>query len=150
MNKNGPHSLIGNGTVGRCVLVGVSVSLGMGFEVSDAQARSSGSLSLPAACWSRYRTLNYLSNTICPCATTLPTVPIMDQTVSQSQLNVFLYKSCQRHDIYSHQLYAKTNVSIRVCVCGAGEVAQRLRALTVVPKVLSSNPSNHMVAHNHL
>jgi hypothetical protein len=33
---------------------------------------------------------------------------------------------------------------------GAGEVAQRLRALTVLPKVLSSNPSNHMVAHNHL
>jgi hypothetical protein len=33
---------------------------------------------------------------------------------------------------------------------GAGEVAQRLRALTALPKVLSSNPSNHMVAHNHL
>jgi hypothetical protein len=32
---------------------------------------------------------------------------------------------------------------------GAGEMAQRLRALTVLPKVLSSNPSNHMVAHNH-
>ena len=32
----------------------------------------------------------------------------------------------------------------------AGEMAQRLRALTVLPKVLSSNPSNHMVAHNHL
>jgi hypothetical protein len=26
----------------------------------------------------------------------------------------------------------------------AGEIAQRLRALTVLPKVLSSNPSNHM------
>jgi hypothetical protein len=33
---------------------------------------------------------------------------------------------------------------------GAGEMAQRLRALTALPKVLSSNPSNHMVAHNHL
>jgi hypothetical protein len=32
---------------------------------------------------------------------------------------------------------------------GAGEMAQRLRALTILPKVLSSNPSNHMVAHNH-
>jgi hypothetical protein len=31
-----------------------------------------------------------------------------------------------------------------------GEMAQRLRALTVLLKVLSSNPSNHMVAHNHL
>jgi hypothetical protein len=32
----------------------------------------------------------------------------------------------------------------------AGEMAQQLRALTVLPKVLSSNPSKHMVAHNHL
>jgi hypothetical protein len=32
----------------------------------------------------------------------------------------------------------------------AGEVAQRLRALTALPEVLSSNPSNHMVAQNHL
>jgi hypothetical protein len=27
---------------------------------------------------------------------------------------------------------------------GASEMAQRLRALTVLPKVPSSNPSNHM------
>jgi hypothetical protein len=33
---------------------------------------------------------------------------------------------------------------------GTGEMAQWLRALTALPKVLSSNPSNHMVAHNHL
>jgi hypothetical protein len=33
---------------------------------------------------------------------------------------------------------------------GAGEMAQRLRALAVPPKVLSSIPSNHMVAHNLL
>jgi len=32
----------------------------------------------------------------------------------------------------------------------AGEVAQRLRALTALPEVMSSIPSNHMVAHNHL
>jgi hypothetical protein len=32
----------------------------------------------------------------------------------------------------------------------AGEMAQWVRALTALPKVLSSNPSNHMVAHNHL
>jgi hypothetical protein len=31
----------------------------------------------------------------------------------------------------------------------AGEMAQQLRALTALPKVLSSNPSNHMVALNH-
>jgi len=33
---------------------------------------------------------------------------------------------------------------------GAGEMAQWLRALTALPEVLSSNPSNHMMAHNHL
>jgi hypothetical protein len=29
-------------------------------------------------------------------------------------------------------------------------MALLLRALTALPEVLSSNPSNHMVAHNHL
>jgi len=29
-------------------------------------------------------------------------------------------------------------------------MAQRLGALTALPEVLSSIPSNHMVAHNHL
>jgi hypothetical protein len=33
---------------------------------------------------------------------------------------------------------------------GAGEMAQQLRALTALPEVLSSNPSTHIVAHNHL
>ena len=32
---------------------------------------------------------------------------------------------------------------------GAGEMAQQVRALAALPKVLRSNPSNHMVAHNH-
>jgi hypothetical protein len=32
---------------------------------------------------------------------------------------------------------------------GAGKMAQWVRALTALLKVLSSNPSNHMVAHNH-
>jgi hypothetical protein len=32
---------------------------------------------------------------------------------------------------------------------GAGEMAQQVKALTTLPKVMSSNPSNHMVAHNH-
>jgi hypothetical protein len=31
---------------------------------------------------------------------------------------------------------------------GTGEMAQWLRALATLPEVLSSNPSNHMVAHN--
>jgi len=33
---------------------------------------------------------------------------------------------------------------------GAGEMAQWLRTLTALPEVLSSIPSSHMVAHNHL
>jgi hypothetical protein len=47
---------------------------------------------------------------------------------------------------YSHSqvfLYFKNNY-------GAGEMAQWLRAMTALPKVLSSNPSNHVAAHNHL
>jgi len=32
----------------------------------------------------------------------------------------------------------------------AGETAQWLGALTALPEVLSSIPSNHMVPHNHL
>jgi hypothetical protein len=38
---------------------------------------------------------------------------------------------------------------IRKYSMGAGEMAQWLRALTALPKFPSSNPSNHMVAHNH-
>jgi hypothetical protein len=33
---------------------------------------------------------------------------------------------------------------------GAEEMAQRFRALAALPEVLSSIPSNQMVAHNHL
>jgi hypothetical protein len=32
----------------------------------------------------------------------------------------------------------------------SGDMAQQLRALVALPEVLSSIPSNHMVAHNHL
>ena len=32
----------------------------------------------------------------------------------------------------------------------AGEMAQKLRALSALSEVLSSVPSNYMVAHNHL
>jgi hypothetical protein len=33
---------------------------------------------------------------------------------------------------------------------GTGEMAQWLRALTALPEVLNSIPSNHMVAHSYL
>jgi hypothetical protein len=45
-------------------------------------------------------------------------------------------------------MFLKRKVT-RICTKGAGEMAQRLRAPTALPEVLSSNPSNHMVAHNH-
>ena len=35
---------------------------------------------------------------------------------------------------------------IKTLFQGSGEMVQWVRALTVPPKVLSSNPSNHMVA----
>jgi hypothetical protein len=40
-------------------------------------------------------------------------------------------------------------IPIKKKYIGAGEMAQQLRAPTALPKVPSSNPSNHMVAHNH-
>jgi hypothetical protein len=39
---------------------------------------------------------------------------------------------------------------IKNYIFGAEEIAQRLRALTALPEVMNSIPSNHMVAHNHL
>jgi hypothetical protein len=53
---------------------------------------------------------------------------------------------------YIHKCEIKiTNlrVKIRKIIYGAGEMAQQVRALTALLKVLSSNPRNHMVAHNH-
>jgi hypothetical protein len=46
-------------------------------------------------------------------------------------------------EFQDRQDYTKETVS------RAGEMAQQLRALTALLKVLSSNPSNHIVAHNH-
>ena len=42
------------------------------------------------------------------------------------------------------------DVLLRFSNLGAGEMAQRLRTLIVLPEDLSSIPGNHMVAHNHL
>jgi hypothetical protein len=41
------------------------------------------------------------------------------------------------------------NCRIRMSLGRVGEMAQWLRALTALPKVLNSNSSNHMVAHNY-
>ena len=50
----------------------------------------------------------------------------------------------RREPTEGSQLYAVERPS------AAREMAQWLRALTALPEVLSSSPSNHMVAHNHL
>jgi hypothetical protein len=42
------------------------------------------------------------------------------------------------------------NYILKLFISGAGEMAQRIRALSALPEVLSSIPSHHMVAHNHL
>ena len=50
----------------------------------------------------------------------------------------------------SSETYAQQQDSLKIFLrTGAGEMAQWLRALTALPKVLSSNLTNHMVAHNH-
>ena len=49
----------------------------------------------------------------------------------------------------SKELDSKPGMQSRISK-GDGEMAQRLRALTALPKVLSSIPSNHLVTHNHL
>jgi len=46
LNENGPLRLIGSGTIRRRGFVGGSVSLGMGFKVSNAHAKSLSSLCL--------------------------------------------------------------------------------------------------------
>jgi hypothetical protein len=46
--------------------------------------------------------------------------------------------------------FSRVKNYIKMLRIGTGEMAQWVRALTALTKVLSSNPSNHMVAHNHL
>jgi hypothetical protein len=70
LNENNP---IRNGTIRKCGLVRVgvalleSVSLWVGFKVSEAQAKPSGSVSLPAACGSSCHITSYLSSTMSAC-----------------------------------------------------------------------------------
>jgi hypothetical protein len=62
-----------------------------------------------------------------------------------------LYKNLNNNNNNNHNNKDTGEVAqwLRV-LAGAGEMAQQLRALTALPEVPSSNPSNHMVAHNHL
>ena len=42
------------------------------------------------------------------------------------------------------------DIRMKKTILGFGEIAYQLRALTALPEVLSSNPSNQMVADNNL
>jgi hypothetical protein len=62
---------------------------------------------------------------------------------------VQIYKQANTHTHQIKQIRKKGRKEGRKEKKGAGEMAQRVRALTALPKVLSSNYSNHIVAHNH-
>jgi hypothetical protein len=53
-------------------------------------------------------------------------------------------------EIDKGDIVVKEISTIKKMANGAGEMTQRLRAPTALPKLPSSYPSNHMVAHNHL
>jgi len=61
--------------------------------------------------------------------------------------NFVLFLAC-RLTVYLDGKVVCLFVFLKIFV--AREMAQRLRVLTAIPEVLSSIPSNHMVAHNHL
>ena len=63
-------------------------------------------------------------------------------------VGVYAFLHCSEHFPWGNYLWL--GVSIKITPFRSGEMAQRLRALTALPKVPSSNPSNHMVAYNHL
>jgi hypothetical protein len=54
----------------------------------------------------------------------------------------------ERGFLSNHPVHA-VDGSNKIVSNRAGEMAPCLRALTALPEVLSSIPSNHMVAHSH-
>jgi hypothetical protein len=55
-------------------------------------------------------------------------------------------KATQRNPVSKK---TKTKTKTKEFQLGADKMAQQVRVLTALPEVLSSNPNNHMVAHNH-
>ena len=64
--------------------------------------------------------------------------------------NVIIYKKIASKEQKHPSSMSCILVSSRRYGPGAGEMTQQVRIPTPLPKVLSSNPSDHMVAHNHL
>jgi hypothetical protein len=75
---------------------------------------------------------------------------ILSQILSQKNKNK-KQNYCSRAPVLK-RVYLKDNQRQFKVKLRAGEMAQRLRALTALPKVLGSilGPRNHMMAHNHL
>jgi hypothetical protein len=75
----------------------------------------------------------------------MPIISALGRQVDLCEFKASLvYRACFRTTrVTQRSLVLKSQKS------GAGEMAQQLRAPTALLKVLSSNPSNHMVDHNH-
>ena len=69
--------------------------------------------------------------------------PLISALGRQKQVDLCEFKASLVYRMSSRTNFKKARE-------GAGEIAHRLRALPALPKVLSSIPSNDMVAHNHL
>jgi hypothetical protein len=60
-----------------------------------------------------------------------------------------MYVPCRDRCVVKGKSYGRSWL-LKLIKKGAGEMAQWLRVLAVLPEVLNSIPSNHMVAHNYL
>jgi hypothetical protein len=89
------------------------------------------------------------NNYICVSQTILNPVKLTIKLNHHHRRDALFEETCVSHDgtqeTGKRELVCQEDGEIR-----AGEMAQRLRALTALPEVLSSNHSNHMVVHNHL
>jgi hypothetical protein len=74
------------------------------------------------------------------------TPPLWRQTQVDLRWSSRLARTTQRNPVLEKPKKKKKKLKLAF---RAGEMAQRLRALTALPKVLSSIPSNHMVAHTY-
>jgi hypothetical protein len=76
--------------------------------------------------------------------------PLIPALGKQRQEDLFVFGGCLMH-ITSSKPWLHSKDLSQKGVRGARErMAQQLRALIVLPEVLSSIPSNHMVAYNYL
>jgi hypothetical protein len=64
-------------------------------------------------------------------------------------VHFYLYSLCNGLLLYLVAQFLVRNTATSRIHAGAGEMAQWVRALTDLPKILSSNPNNHMVVYNH-